>query len=63
MEFLGKDSLIKLSNLLFHGMDFTYIIRTEIPFVEALIGAAVSFIFWGLIGYLLAFIYNKINNR
>jgi hypothetical protein len=57
---LGKDRLVKLSNLLFHGMDFTNIIRTEIPLVETFIGAVVSFIFWGLIGYLLALIYNKI---
>ena len=58
MTILGKESLVKLSNLLFHGMDFTDIIRTEIPIVETLIGAVVSFIFWGLAGYLLALIYN-----
>jgi hypothetical protein len=59
MLVLGKESLVKLSNLLFHGMDFTNIIRTEIPIFETLMGAVVSFIFWSLTGYLLAFIYNK----
>ena len=59
MLILGKESLVKLSNLLFHGMDFTNIIRIEIPIMETVIGAVVSFIFWGLTGYLLALIYNK----
>ena len=61
MSVLGKASIVKLSNLLFHGMDFTNIIRTEIPFLETLIGAIISFVFWGFIGYLLALIYNRIN--
>ncbi len=60
MTILGKDSLIKLSNLLFHGMDFSNIIRMNIPIGETLLGAVTSFLFWGIIGYLLALIYNKI---
>ena len=59
MMVLGKNSLVKLSNLLFHGMDFTNIIRTEIPFIETLLGAVVSFIFWAIAGYILALIHNK----
>lgn len=59
MSVMGKDSLVKLSNLLFHGMDFSNIIRMNIPISETLLGAFVSFIFWGFIGYLLAFFYNK----
>ena len=59
MTVLGKDSLVKLSNLLFHGMDFSNIIRLNIPIGETLLGAVTSFIFWGIIGYLLALIYNK----
>ena len=59
MTVLGKDSLVKLSNLLFHGMDFSNIIRMNIPIGETLLGAVASFIFWGIIGYVLAFIYNK----
>ena len=60
MTVLGKDSLVKLSNLLFHGMDFSNIIRMDIPIGETLWGAVVSFIFWGIIGYALVFIYNKL---
>ena len=59
MTVLGKDSLVKLSSLLFHGMDFSNIIRMNIPIGETLWGAVTSFIFWGIIGYLLALIYNK----
>ena len=59
MTILGKGSLIKLSNLLFHGMDFSNIIRLNIPIGETILGAVTSFIFWGIIGYVLALIYNK----
>lgn len=61
MTVLGKDSLVKLSNLLFHGMDFSNIIRMNIPIGETLLGAGASFILWGIIGYVLSFIYNKLN--
>ena len=60
MMTLGKDKLVKLSNLLFHGIDFTHIIRMDIPIVETLLGAIVSFIFWGITGYLIALTYNKL---
>ena len=60
MTILGKDGLVKLSNLLFHGMDFSNIIRMDIPFGETLLGAIASFAFWGVIGYMIALIYNKI---
>ena len=60
MTVLGKDSLVKLSNLLFHGMDFSNIIRMNIPIGETLLGALASFVFWGIVGYVLAFIYNKL---
>ena len=59
MTTIGKNSLVKLSNLLFHGMDFSNIIRMNIPIGETLLGAVTSFIFWGIIGYVLALIYNK----
>lgn len=59
MTVLGKGSLVKLSNLLFHGMDFSNIIRMNIPIGETLLGAVTSFIFWGIISYVLALIYNK----
>ena len=59
MLILGKESLVKLSNLLFHGMDFQNIIRTDIPILESLVGAIVSFLFWGIAGFLIAVLYNK----
>lgn len=57
---LGKDALLKLSNLLFHGMDFSNITRMDIPIRETLLGALGSFVFLGFTGYLLALIYNKL---
>ena len=60
MLLLGEDGIVKLSNYLFHGIDFTSIIRMDIPIGETLLGAFISFIFWGLVGYLVAIIYNKI---
>lgn len=60
MQLLGEKSLVKLSNLLFHGMDFSNIIRMDIPIEETLVGAVVSFLFWGIAGYLLATIYNNL---
>jgi len=59
MLIVGKTGIVKISNLLFHGMDFTNIIRMNIPIGETLSGMVFSFLFWGGIGYLIAFIYNK----
>lgn len=60
MAVLGKAAIVKLSNLLFHGMDFSNIIRMNIPIGETLLGALASFVFWGIVGYVLVFIYNKL---
>ena len=60
MLLLGENGIVKLSNYLFHGMDFTNIIRVDIPIGETLLGALISFLFWELVGYLVAMIYNKI---
>ena len=61
MSILPKEYLIKLANLIFHGIDFSEDIRMNIPILETLIGVIVSFILWGVIGYLLAFIYKKLS--
>ncbi|WP_456462139.1 DUF5676 family membrane protein [Lutibacter sp.] len=61
MSILGKSTLIKLANTLFHGMDFSNILRMDIPIIETAIGIILSFIFWGITGYILAFVYNKIS--
>jgi hypothetical protein len=62
MSMLGKDALVKLSNLLFHGMDFSTVIRMNIPIGETLLGVLISFVFWGIMGYVLAVVYNKMNS-
>jgi hypothetical protein len=62
MSILGKDALVKLSNLLFHGMDFSTVIRMDIPIGETLLGVLISFVFWGVMGYILALVYNKMNS-
>lgn len=61
MKIAGIPNTVKLSNLLFHGMDFTNIIRTNIPICESIIGLFVSFIFWGSLAYLIAFTYSRLN--
>ena len=61
MLVLSKDLLIKSGNLLFHGVDFTQIIRMDISILETLLGIVISFIFWGLIGVVLGSIYNKLS--
>ena len=63
MNLLGKESLIKLSNLLFHGVDFSTIIRMDISIGESLFGLILTFIFWSIIGLIFSFIYNKISNK
>ncbi|MCF6166969.1 DUF5676 family membrane protein [Lutibacter sp.] len=60
MSILDKSTLIRLANTLFHGMDFSNILRMDIPIIETAIGIILSFIFWGITGYILAFVYNKI---
>ena len=60
MTILPKETLIKLANLIFHGIDFSEDLRINIPILETLIGIVASFILWGVIGYLLSFIYNKL---
>lgn len=60
MAVLGNGTLVRLSNLLFHGMDFSNIIRSNIPITDTLLGAFLSFLLWGGLGYLFALIYNKL---
>lgn len=61
MLILGKEGITYLSNLLFHGVDFSSIIRMDVPIKDTLFGAVTTFIVWGSLGYLFAFIYNKLN--
>ena len=59
MSFLPKEILIKLANLIFHGVDFSNDLRMNISITETLIGVLVSFFLWGIIGMILSSIYNK----
>jgi len=60
MSILGKEALITISNMFFHGMDFTNIIRMDIPFLETIIGMGLFAIFCGIFAYILVIIYNKL---
>ena len=62
MSIVGEAGVVRVSNLLFHGMEFKDIIRTNIPFTDNLIGIAASFIVWGGIGFIIASVYNKLIN-
>ena len=61
MKVAGLESTVKLSNLLFHGMDFSGILRTNIPLSESLLGMGLTFIIWGGFGLLIATIYKRLN--
>lgn len=60
MLLLGKESLLKISNYLLHGINFSTIINTNISIGETIIGLIVSFLFFGGTGLLFTLIYNKI---
>ena len=62
MRILPKETLIKLGNLIFHGIDFTNDLRMDIPISESLIGIMTSFIILGIFGLLIGSIYNKFKN-
>jgi hypothetical protein len=60
MSILPESTLIKLANLLFHGIDFSQDLRMNIPFSETLTGVFASFIVWGSVGFIFGSLYNKI---
>jgi len=59
MSILPKEILIKLANLIFHGIDFSQDLRMDIPILETVLGIVVSFVLWSIVGLLLGAIYNK----
>ena len=54
----GHNNTIKFFNTLLHGLDVSSIIRTDITFVEQLLGLVQTFILSWLIGSCIAGIYN-----
>ena len=59
MAFVGREGSVKFFNSLIHGMDFSTIVRMNMPGWEAIIGIAESFILFWLIGACIAAIYNS----
>lgn len=62
MSILPKETLIKLANLIFHGIDFSQDLRMDIPILETLLGIVASFILWSIVGLILGIIYKKLKN-
>ncbi len=60
MSILPEATLVKLANLLFHGMDFTNELRMNIPLSETILGTITSFFVWSFFGYVLAYLYNRL---
>ncbi|NDP22674.1 MAG: hypothetical protein GZ091_16585 [Paludibacter sp.] len=58
MVTMGHDGSVKFFNSLLHGLDTSSIIRMQIPWWEALIGIAETFIISWLIGACIALFYN-----
>lgn len=54
----GKQGLIFFFDSLFHGIDISPILRTNMPFWEMVLGTLETFIFSWLIGAAIASIYN-----
>lgn len=55
---LGHDASIWFFNSLFHGMDFSSIIRVNMPVWEGIIGLIETYIIGWLIGATIASFYN-----
>nr|NQU90287.1 hypothetical protein [Bacteroidota bacterium] len=58
MATVGREGTVQVFNNLLHGLDTSSIIRMNIPWWEAMIGIAETFIISGIIGASIAAIYN-----
>ena len=54
----GREGTIFLFNSLMHGIDFSYIMRMDMPLGEMLFGMAETFILCWLMGATMASVYN-----
>lgn len=61
MATVGREGSIKFFNTLIHGVDFSSVVRMNIPVWEAVIGIFEAFIFSWLIGACIAGVYNILN--
>lgn len=55
----GASSIAKIFNILFHGIDFQNIMRTDIPILESVIGFVCFTLSGWLVGFLVGFFYNR----
>ena len=55
---VGRQGISFIFNTIFHGLDVTPLIRTEMPLINMAIGLVEIFIFGWLIGATIASIYN-----
>ena len=55
---LGQEGTTWFFNSILHGIDVAPISRVSIPFVESLVGLALTFVLGWIAGYIIAQIYN-----
>ena len=60
---LPLNTIISLGNSLTHGMDISNIMRKEISAGSLIIGAVSWFILAGLVGYIFALVYNRLDEK
>lgn len=58
MATVGQEGSIKFFNTLIHGVDFSSVVRMNMPVLEAIIGIIETFILAWLIGACIAGLYN-----
>ena len=58
MYYLGHDGTVSFFNNMFHGMDFSTVVRMDVPFTEMLAGSIELFIAGTFIGFCIAGFYN-----
>lgn len=58
MYFLGHDGTVSFFNNMFHGMDFSTVVRMDVSFTEMLAGSVELFIVGAFIGFCIAGFYN-----
>lgn len=58
MATVGQDGSVKFFNTLIHGVDFSSIVRMNMPWWEAIIGILETFILAWLTGSCIAGLYN-----
>lgn len=58
METVPRDVVVRFFNSIIHGIDFTLIMRWDMPWSEAVVGVSETFIVGWLVGAVYAWLYN-----